>query len=173
MQTLMFQSPEPKSSIHYGQPACEFKVLRLREVAESKPLCDTPQAAAAFWRAAVPSAQWFDPDRECLVVFTLDTRRRITGFYLASIGTLDTILCRIGELFKPAILLAAASIIIAHNHPSGDPTPSEADIKITRDLIRAGQLLKIEVADHLVIGEKSADRERDFCSLRELGYFYS
>ena len=62
---------------------------------------------------------------------------------------------------------SAAAIIIAHNHPSGEPTPSEADIKITRDFIRAGQLLKIEVLDHIVIGNPN------HISLRSLGYFYS
>ena len=63
--------------------------------------------------------------------------------------------------------------MLAHNHPSGDPTPSEADIKVTRDLIRAGQLLKIEVLDHVILGRKTKERERDYVSLRELGYFYS
>jgi DNA repair protein RadC len=57
---------------------------------------------------------------------------------------MDTILCHPREIFRLAVMASAAAIIIAHNHPSGDPTPSEADIKITRDLIRAGQLLKIE-----------------------------
>jgi DNA repair protein RadC len=64
-------------------------------------------------------------------------------------------------------MASAAAIIIAHNHPSGEPTPSEADIKITRDLIRAGQLLKIEVLDHIVIGNPTIS------SLRSLGIFYS
>ena len=56
---------------------------------------------------------------------------------------------------------------------SGDPTPSEADIKVTRDLIRAGQLLKIEVLDHVILGRTTPDRPRDYVSLRELGYFYT
>ena len=64
-------------------------------------------------------------------------------------------------------MASAAAIIIAHNHPSGESTPSEADIKITRDLIRAGQLLKIEVLDHIVIGNPNHQ------CLRSLGYFYS
>ena len=63
--------------------------------------------------------------------------------------------------------------MLAHNHPSGDPTPSEADIKVTRDLIRAGQLLKIEVIDHVIIGRATAQRAKDYASLRELGYFYA
>jgi DNA repair protein RadC len=59
-----------------------------------------------------------------------------------------------------------------HNHPSGDPTPSEADIKVTRDLIRAGQLLKLEVLDHIIVGAVSPERPKPYASLRELGYFY-
>jgi DNA repair protein RadC len=66
-------------------------------------------------------------------------------------------------VFRIAVLSASA-IILMHNHPSGDPTPSEADIKVTRDLIRAGQLIKIEVLDHVIIGRPNRS------SLRELGY---
>jgi DNA repair protein RadC len=65
---------------------------------------------------------------------------------------MDTILCHPREIFRLAIMASAASIIIMHNHPSGESQPSEADIKITRDLIRGGQLLKIDVVDHVVIG---------------------
>ncbi len=97
----------------------------------------------------------------------LNTRRRIKGHYLVSVGTMDTILCHPREVFRLAIMASASAIVIAHNHPSGEPTPSEADIKITRDLIRAGQLLKIEVLDHIVIGNPK------HTSLRELGYFFS
>ncbi len=71
------------------------------------------------------------------------------------------------------MIMATAAIILAHNHPSGDPAPSEADIKVTRDLIRAGQLIKIEVLDHVIIGQPAPDRTKDYCSLRENGCFYS
>jgi DNA repair protein RadC len=84
---------------------------------------------------------------------------------------LDQILVHAREVFRPAIAAGAHAIILAHNHPSGDPAPSEADIRVTRDLIRAGHLLKIEVLDHLIIGRRSLERPRDFVSLRELGYF--
>jgi DNA repair protein RadC len=78
---------------------------------------------------------------------------------------MDTILCHPREIFRLAIMASAASIIIMHNHPSGESQPSEADIKITRDLIRGGQLLKIDVVDHVVIGNSNQT------SLRELGFF--
>jgi len=76
------------------------------------------------------------------------------------------------EHVQQAIAAGAASIILVHNHPSGDPSPSEADIRATRDLIRAGQVLKIEVLDHVIIGAKSQDRPKDYVSLRELVQFY-
>jgi len=103
----------------------------------------------------------------------LNTRRRLIRVEAISQGTLDTLLVHPREVFKCAINAGAASIILVHNHPSGDPTPSEADIKVTRDLIRAGQLLKIEVVDHIILGKANSERLRDYVSLRELGYFYS
>ena len=96
-----------------------------------------------------------------------------TDWSKISDGILDSILVHPREVFKPAITANASAIVLVHNHPSGDPTPSEADIKVTRDLIRAGQLLKIDVLDHVILGKATADRQKDFLSLCELGYFYS
>ena len=128
----------------------EWKIVSLREcpTPDTMQQCETPDQAAAYWKTHIATHPYFNPECECLVVFILNTRRRIKGHYLVSIGTMDTILCHPREIFRLAIMASAAAIIIAHSHPSGDPTPSEADIKITRDLIRAGQLLKIEVLDH-------------------------
>lgn len=110
---------------------------------------------------------------ETLQVLLLNTRRRLIRVAEITDGTLDTILVHPREVFKTAIAANAAAVVLAHNHPSGDPTPSEADIKVTRDLIRAGQLLKIDVLDHVIIGRATPDRPKDYASLRELGYFYS
>jgi DNA repair protein RadC len=96
----------------------------------------------------------------------LNTRRRVKGHHLVSIGTQDTLLVSAREIFRIAICTAACAVIVMHNHPSGESSPSEADIKVTRDLIRAGQLLKIELLDHVVVGTGN------FSSLRTLGYFY-
>jgi DNA repair protein RadC len=104
-------------------------------------------------------------------VVTLNTRRKLIGVEKISQGTLDTILVHPREVFKSAIAAGASAIVLVHNHPSGDPTPSESDIKVTRDLIRAGQLLKIEVLDHVILGRPTQERARDYTSLRELGYF--
>jgi DNA repair protein RadC len=149
--------------------AKEFKVVALRDcpLPEQMAMCDTPDRAAEYWRQHVTSHPAFNPDVECFVVLLLNTRRRVKGHALISTGTLDTLLIHPREAFRPAIIAAASALVVMHNHPSGESTPSEADIKVTRDLIRAGQLLKIEVLDHVIIG---AARHS---SLREMGYFYS
>jgi DNA repair protein RadC len=145
----------------------EYKVTPLREcpTPESLQLCDTPQKVADYWRLHVPTHPYFSAECECFVVLMLNARRRVKGHYLVSVGTQDTILVHPREVFRLAIMTAAAAIVMTHNHPSGDATPSEADVKVTRDLMRAGQLLKIEVLDHVVIGTPNHS------SLRELGYF--
>ena len=106
-------------------------------------------------------------------VVLLNTRRRLIRTVVVADGTLDTLLVHPREVFKTAIAANAAALILVHNHPSGDPSPSEADIKVTRDLIRAGQLLKIEVMDHVILGRSAPQRSRAYSSLRELGYFYA
>ena len=154
----------------------EFKVLTLRETAEPLALGDTPQAIYDYWLAHIASFERHNGDIESAYGFPLSTRRKILGHFIISQGTLDTLLIHPREVFRPAIpaiLANAAAIVLAHNHPSGDPSPSEADIKVTRDLIRAGQNLKIDLIDHLIIGTPSPDRPTPFVSLRELGYFYS
>ena len=139
-----------------------------RESYVESPVLDTPERVADFLREKnrVYTVENFQ------VIF-LNTRRRLIAVDNISQGTLDTILVHAREVFAPAIARHAAAIILAHNHPSGDPTPSEADIKVTRDLIRAGQLLKIEVLDHVILGRRTEERPVDFVSLRSLGYFYS
>src|SRR2546423_440292 len=112
-------------------------------------------------------------DVENFQVVLLNTRRRLIRVDHVSRGTLDVLLVHLREVFKTAILANAAVLVLVHNHPSGDPTFSEADIKVTRDLIRAGQLLKIEVFDHVIIGRVTVECFWDYVSLRELGYFFA
>jgi DNA repair protein RadC len=149
----------------------EFGVMRLRELPAALPACDCPERIHEYWRVNVATAVWYNPDVECLCVIHLNTRRRATGFHLAGIGTLDTVQMHAREIFRTAIVRVASALIIAHNHPSGDPSPSEADIRATRELMRAGQILRIEVLDHVIIGQPSPYRIQAWVSLRELGYF--
>ena len=135
---------------------------------EDSPVLDNPQTVVNFMRETnrLKGVEEFQ-------VLLLNTRKRLIRVEVISYGTLDTILVHPREVFRAAITGNAASIVLVHNHPSGDPTPSEADIKVTRDLIRAGQLLKIEVLDHVIIGRATEQRTKDYASLKELGYFYS
>ena len=139
----------------------------VEELHGESPLLDTPEAVANLLREEGRVRR-----SEVFQVLLLNVRRRLIGIPVkVSDGTLDTILVHPREVFQPAITANAAAIILVHNHPSGDPAPSEADIKVTRDLIRAGHLLKIEVLDHVIIGRATHERSKDYASLRELGYF--
>jgi DNA repair protein RadC len=146
--------------------AHEYKLVRLRECVLSTAVLDHPDPAADYWRQHIVTHPFYNPDVECCVALMLNTRRRVTGHNLVSTGTLDTCLVHPREVFRVAIVNNASAIILMHNHPSGDPTPSEADIRITREIMRAGQTVKIELLDHIIIG---GDKRS---SLRELGYFY-
>ncbi len=150
-------------------PAKELGLMTLREqpLPADMLLADTPDKAVEFWHATIASQPRFNPEVENFAVLFLNTRRRVKGFHVVSQGTADTLLVHPREVFRIAILAGAAAVVLLHNHPSGEASPSEADIKVTRDLIRAGQLLKIEVLDHVIVGNHQR------ASLRELGYFFA
>lgn len=101
--------------------------------------------------------------REHFVVLLLNARHECVAIETVSIGSLNASIVHPREVFRPAVLAAAASIIVAHNHPSGDPEPSEEDLSITRRLAQVGELLGIGLLDHLVIAK------RGVVSLRERG----
>lgn len=136
-----------------------------REAYGEAPLLDTPERVAGYLREDHRAE-----NIECFRVVFLNARHRSLGVQTLATGILDQVLVHAREVFAPAIAKRAAAVILTHNHPSGDPTPSEADVRLTRDLVRAGQLLRIHVLDHVIFGSPSADRPRDYCSLLELGY---
>ena len=102
-------------------------------------------------------------EQEQLYTLLLDTKNHVLAKKMVYKGSLNTSLIRVGELFREAIKANAAAIVVAHNHPSGDPTPSPEDVAVTRQIVEAGKLLDVEVLDHLVLG-----RQR-FVSLKERG----
>ena len=102
-------------------------------------------------------------DRECGVLVALDTRHREIATKLISIGTAAHTFLAPREVFRDALTLGASAIVVAHNHPSGDPTPSDDDRQITRRLAQAGATLGVELLDHLVLGDP------DWTSLARLG----
>jgi len=105
--------------------------------------------------------------QEELWVLLLDTRNRKISLEKIYKGSLNNSLIRVAEVFKPAVQCNAASIVIMHNHPSGDSSPSQEDIAITREIVKAGELLGVDVLDHLVIGQGN------FVSLKESGVGFS
>jgi hypothetical protein len=147
----------------------EFKVVRLRECPVNSPQIETPPQVVDFWRKHVVTAPWFKAEKECLCVFLLNTRCKLLGFELVGLGTNDTVLMHPREVLRPATVQNAKAIIIAHNHPTGEPTPSDGDINATRELIRAAALLNIELLDHVIIGD--ARRKNGYASLKGLGVF--
>lgn len=150
----------------------EFKVMRLQESPTENDVVDCPERVVSYLRDQMKNSNLYNPDVENMMVIYLNTRMKPIGWQIISTGTLDTLLVHPREIFKGAIIVNSSAIVLAHNHPSGDPQPSEADIKVTRDLIRAGELLRIPVQDHMVLGN-TTDTSKGYCSLRELGYFYN
>lgn len=137
-----------------------------KELSGDAPLLDTPDRIADFLREENRTYQV-----EHFQAVLLNVRRKLIRVEVISQGILDSIIVHPREVFKTAIAANASAVVLVHNHPSGDPTPSESDIRTTRDLVRAGQLLRIEVLDHIIIGRKNGANGRDYCSLRELGVF--
>ena len=92
---------------------------------------------------------------ESFYIFTLNTKNKITGIFEVSRGSLNSSIVHPREVFKRALLQNASSIMLVHNHPSGDPIPSKEDIDLTNRLVEAGNLLGIKVLDHIVIGDEN------------------
>jgi len=118
------------------------------ESPEERPTINSPADAAALVQYEMSGLE-----QEHLRVILLDTRNRILDIVEVYKGSVSSSQVRVGELFKPAIRRNAAAIIVIHNHPSGDPTPSPDDVAVTRAIIQAGKLLSVDVLDHMVIGQ--------------------
>lgn len=103
--------------------------------------------------------------QEHFIALLLDTKNQIVAKETISIGTLNSSLVHPREVFKPAIKKSVSAIIIVHNHPSGDPTPSREDIEVTKRLAKAGEILGIDVLDHVIIGDSK------YTSLKDKGLF--
>jgi DNA repair protein RadC len=108
-------------------------------------------------------------DVEHFQVLLLNARMRLIRHEHVSQGLLDQVVAHPRDIFRRALNANAHSIVLAHNHPSGDPVPSEADLRLTRDLVRAGQLMRIPIIDHIILGRRNETTGRDYVSLREMG----
>jgi DNA repair protein RadC len=140
--------------------AIELGRLMARQPAEERITINSPTDAAALV-AYEMSAQ----EQEILSVILLDTRNQVIDIVEVYKGSVNSSQVHVGELFKPAIRRNAAAMIVVHNHPSGDPTPSPDDVAVTRSIVQAGKLLDVDVLDHMVIGQG----ENRWVSMKERG----
>ena len=142
--------------------ALELGRRLLIESPDERPVIKSPDDAANLIMLEM-SAQ----EQEHMRVILLDTRNRVLDIPTIYIGSLNTAVVRVGELFREAIRRNCAAIIVAHNHPSGDPSPSPEDVRVTEQIVEAGKLLDIDVLDHLIIGQQR------YVSLKERGLGFS
>ena len=108
-------------------------------------------------------------DQECLVLLCLDVKRQIKDFQLIYLGGLTQTICHPRDIFRPAIVGSAHSIVLVHNHPSGDPSPSQADHSVTKRMQSACEAVGIEFTDHMIIGSYSESANEPYFSFRESG----
>lgn len=114
---------------------------------------DQPELIPAYLESAIEE----HPLVEGFYVIMLNRRNRALGYHMVSLGTVGSTLVHPREVFKPAILASASAVIVSHNHPSGDPSPSAADVRVTRTLREAAQVLDISLLDHVIVGQPDTD----------------
>jgi DNA repair protein RadC len=127
---------------------------------------DTPEKVTRYLQSAFDE----NPMQETFYAVYLDRKNHPIGRHLITIGTLTSTLVGMREVFRGAILAGAAAMVVSHNHPSGDPAPSSADIQITRQLREAAKILDIQLLDHVIVGNKEADAQgQGWYSCRDAG----
>jgi DNA repair protein RadC len=130
------------------------KVWTVMEEAETLKL-DSPELAVQFWRANVEPMPIFDANKEHAAVLLLNTRFHIKSWNLVSVGSVNESIVHPREVFRAAIVAGSYALILMHNHPSGDPAPSQPDHALTRRLAEAAEFLQIKVLDHVIVGDGS------------------
>ena len=144
--------------------AYEFKLTRIREAGASSKV-DSPELATEFWKSKVETADWYQESKEQLVILFLNTRYNLHGFNLVSMGSLSETIAHPREIFAPVLCAGAFAFILMHNHPSGDPSPSQADRNLTRRIGEGASIFEIKFLDHVIIG----GRDEPYFSFREMG----
>lgn len=156
-------------------PSLPLKVVIARvgeptaaEYGAAKSPVDSAAAAHDFWCSVIRGRSDFEGEKEHLIAVLLDSKLRPKGYHVVSIGTLNETVAHPREVFRPAILISAYAVILMHNHPSGDPSPSQADRRMTRQMSEVAQLLQIQLLDHVIVGSSEGGRQPYF-SFREGG----
>ena len=149
---------------HAAQLKAALELGRRSTLADDE---DRPKITSPSDAAALLMVEMAPLEQEHLVVLNLDTKNRLVSKETLYVGNVNTTVVRISEVLRPAIRNNSPALIISHNHPSGDPTPSPEDVRMTRELVEAGRLMGIDVLDHLVIGQGR------YVSLKERGLGFS
>jgi DNA repair protein RadC len=139
----------------------EFQSYRLRMVRDGSETYEVVSGPESLGPSLIPLFDGWD--REIMIAVALDARNRPIGSHIVSVGTLSASLVHPREVLKFALLANSASIILAHNHPSGERTPSKEDIELTRRMCKAGEIMGIKILDHLVFGGE------EYLSMKEQG----
>ena len=129
---------------------------------------ETPEEFLKFWRDIVEKQPSYEADKENLVVVLLSSRLRPYAWHTVALGHVSEVNAHPREILRPVIAGAAYAFILAHNHPSGDPSPSRGDENITRKMIEASKIMSIQMMDHIVIGKPAPGRS-PYYSFREAG----
>ncbi|MCF7855426.1 MAG: hypothetical protein K9N51_11560 [Candidatus Pacebacteria bacterium] len=136
--------------------------LAERYITDTQPSMESPAEVARYMRVLL-----HDSRQEEFHVLLVNTKNQLIGVKRVTIGLVDRSQVHAREVFFSAIESNASRVILCHNHPSGDPTPSAQDISCTKSLVSAGKIIGIEVLDHVIIGKKTRNRPRDYLSMRE------
>lgn len=140
-----------------------LQIVKDREVPYGNTHLNGPEEATRFIKDIVAD-MICNMDRECMVVCAVDTKLKPVSIQITGVGTIDSCLYSVPEIFKMALLSNAASILLFHNHPSGEPSPSREDIQCTRRIAEAGKLLGIILQDHIILGDNDC-----YYSFKEAG----
>ena len=143
----------PRTSV-----SAEWKIARVRETPSPHVDYDRPEKVVDYWHASIATAPNFSPEVEWLAVVVLNTKLHVLGHFIVSQGTMNESMAHPREVFRAAIIGGAYAIVLMHNHPSGDPCPSDADRELTRRLIESAALLQISLIDHVIIGTPAVGR---------------
>lgn len=170
METLVQSQPETLRAYRYHIPEIVVREVGESLVAKEGAILSRAELVADFFRAGIMSREWFDKEKEHFVVLLLNRKNRLKSYNLVTIGTATAALAHPREVFRAAVVASACAIICVHNHPSGDPVPSSADLHITHLLREAAKTLEITLLDHVVIGSKEFDPQgKGFYSFRDSG----
>ena len=130
---------------------------------------DSPKAVFDFWKTVISKKPDFEPEKENLITILVDTRLKPIAYNLIALGALNECIAHPREIFRPAIAASAFGFILSHNHPSGDPSPSEMDRQLTAQIKKGAAILQLSMLDHVIVGDERSASGTPYFSFKEAG----